>query len=228
MEMIDPAYAELLHEQGAKPYSQHVTSGPDNTLVWKVNALTDEAAAQLIQPLLRENLTAITLRQQQATLAITDRNIATLTHLGLMQVFYVTQTSTRLSLRFSSPTAFKQAAGYTFLPLPRLIFQNLAARYSAIVEDGAELDEMMVAEFESRATLSSYDIFTRKLQIGSTPMTGFMGRVDFSLHGPASLTSYLRMLARFGEFAGVGIKTAMGMGAMTIIPDREKRIQNES
>lgn len=32
---------------------------------------------------------------------------------------------------------------------------------------------------------------------------------------------YVRMLAKFGEFSGVGIKTGMGMGAMKYIRRNE-------
>jgi CRISPR-associated endoribonuclease Cas6 len=34
------------------------------------------------------------------------------------------------------------------------------------------------------------------------------------------MARYLRLLLSFGEFSGVGIKTAMGMGAMRIRRDK--------
>lgn len=41
------------------------------------------------------------------------------------------------------------------------------------------------------------------------------------IKGPETMARYVRMLAKFGEFSGVGIKTGMGMGAMKYIRRNE-------
>jgi CRISPR/Cas system endoribonuclease Cas6 (RAMP superfamily) len=42
------------------------------------------------------------------------------------------------------------------------------------------------------------------------------------LHGPDTLARYVRFLLRFGEYSGVGIKTAIGMGGIRIKEGRTK------
>lgn len=37
-----------------------------------------------------------------------------------------------------------------------------------------------------------------------------------SLHGTDTMVKYIRLLARFGEYSGVGIRTAIGMGGMRL------------
>ena len=43
---------------------------------------------------------------------------------------------------------------------------------------------------------------------------GFIGEITIHILGGETLARYVRMLCRFGEISGIGIKTGMGMGAM--------------
>ena len=43
-----------------------------------------------------------------------------------------------------------------------------------------------------------------------------MGELGIYISGTETMARYARLLFRFGEYAGVGIKTAMGMGALRI------------
>ena len=40
--------------------------------------------------------------------------------------------------------------------------------------------------------------------------------------GPQQFVNLMNLLVRIGEYSGVGIKTAMGMGAVEIIERKEK------
>lgn len=48
-----------------------------------------------------------------------------------------------------------------------------------------------------------------------------LGNICIHIKGPETMARYVRMLAKFGEFSGVGIKTGMGMGAMKYIRRNE-------
>ena len=37
------------------------------------------------------------------------------------------------------------------------------------------------------------------------------------IHGTDTMSRYARLLFRFGEYSGVGIKSSIGMGAMRIV-----------
>lgn len=44
----------------------------------------------------------------------------------------------------------------------------------------------------------------------------FIGEIGIRINGTDTMARYVKLLARFGEYSGVGIKTAMGMGAFRI------------
>ena len=51
MEQIDCNYAEILHQQGFNPYSQHIEQN-GNDIIWVVNTLNQEAYQNIVLPLL--------------------------------------------------------------------------------------------------------------------------------------------------------------------------------
>ena len=49
-----------------------------------------------------------------------------------------------------------------------------------------------------------------------------MGRITLKITGPQQFVNLMHLLIRIGEYAGIGIKTAMGMGAVEIIERKKK------
>ena len=51
---------------------------------------------------------------------------------------------------------------------------------------------------------------------------GFKGDITIRIGGPQQMSNMAWMLAKFGEYAGVGIKTGIGMGAIKVL-DSDRR-----
>ena len=66
-----------------------------------------------------------------------------------------------------------------------------------------------------------YRLQTVPFPLEKVQITGFTGSICIHIRGPETMARYLRMLFKFGEFAGVGIKTGMGMGAMKYVRRNE-------
>ncbi len=122
----------------------------------------------------------------------------------------------RLGLQFLSPTTFRKGKRNFPFPLPRLVFLTLAEKWNAFspVHLGADLHEVIDGAVE----LARYELRTRVLRFPHGPETGFVGRCEYRLlldrttaEGD-TIGRLLHLLADFAFFAGVGAKTAMGMG----------------
>ena len=50
---------------------------------------------------------------------------------------------------------------------------------------------------------------------------GFQGEVTIKINGPQQMVNMAWMLAEFGTYSGVGIKTSLGMGGMMILEKNE-------
>ena len=215
MEKIDPVYAEYLHMTGAHPYSQNIQV-KDNLIYWNVNALSDEAEQHLIQPLLNNDDPSFFLSHRQETLKIIDKTIKKCSYDELVHKYYFGNNSRNLTLQFLTPAGFKQSGRYCIFPTGRLIFQSLMQRYDAGAEDSSIFSEELVEEFEQYTEITDYKLRSVRFSMEGVKIPSFVGECTIRIRGPQQMVNVAHMLAHYGEFSGVGIKTGLGMGALSV------------
>jgi len=117
----------------------------------------------------------------------------------------------KVVLEFITPTSFKVGGVQSLFPDPKLVFSSLLRRWNAFSE--TKLPEEYIKSFAS-IKVSSYDLHTELVHFSRYKMIGFKGRTEFEL--PKDLGEpfqrVVNALADFAPYAGVGVKTAMGMG----------------
>lgn len=220
METVSSDYAAGLHRAAVNPYSQHavaVGEGVATPLLWQVCALTDDAYDNLVVPVSRRGFSAFHIRQVGATATVAERTLERVGYAELTALAYAPAEASRFRVHFVTPTAFKQAGEYVFWPEPRLVFQSLALKFGAVV-DQEEPETGLVDEFAKSVRVTSYRVASQQFGVGQARVPGFTGAVTFSVRGAETFKSYIAALLRFGEFSGCGIKSSMGMGAMRVQP----------
>lgn len=129
-------------------------------------------------------------------------------------------------VRFATPTAFKSKGRYTIMPDVRLIFQNLLMHYNQAYAGDSEIDSETLEYLTERVSITSYNLRSRyfpRTMDRSDKIPAFAGTVTLRAHGPQSLQGLVAMLLTFGEAAGVGVKTSMGMGGMQLLKEASTR-----
>lgn len=217
MENIDGAYAERLHASTFNPYSQYVTIDDDAEVVWVINALNNEAAERIAEPL--SKMRAVSLRSVDQSFAV-ERTVEESTPLDDLLKRIKDDCESRHCIRFVTPTAFKVRGEYTIMPSAKLVFQNLLMHYNQVYAGSNEIDEDTIAYMDSHTRVSSYNLRTQYFSrvVGGKKIPAFVGSVTLNVAGSQPMRGLASMLLGFGEYAGVGIKTSMGMGGL-----REKR-----
>ncbi len=212
LERVDAQYAGLLHQLPFNPYSQYCILANDGSIVWKVTALSDEAAQFLIEPL--RSLEEVHLRAVGTSFSVSSTTLESLDIKCLLDSIYEDGPS-KVKLQFLTPTAFKSRGSYVIMPTPRLIFQNLLMHYSQVYEGSKEIDADTVDFIEQNVHVCSYNLQSRYFEHVAPhgkKIPAFIGAMTLSIGGPQSMTGLARMLLKFGTYAGMGIKTSMGMG----------------
>lgn len=117
----------------------------------------------------------------------------------------------KLTLQFSTPTSFKTGTVQSLFPDPRLVFSSLLRRWNAFSE--TKLPEEYMKNFAC-IRVSNYDLHTELIHFSTYKMIGFKGRVEYELPEDSSepFRRTANALANFALYAGVGVKTTMGMG----------------
>ena len=117
-----------------------------------------------------------------------------------------------LTLKFLSPTSFKLNAGQGIqpFPLPESVFGSLYRRWNAFAPE-----ELRFSKMQWAGLVSDYELKTRKIRMENSVETGAVGWVQYRFPDPEQ-ARIATILAHFAFFAGVGRKTAMGMGQVVL------------
>lgn len=213
---LENEFVEELHQPILKPYTVSAKMGYGN--VDFIVTLNNERAIQAISPmLLNDSLSAITLiSSKQQVFHILEKQCETLTQKDLGEIFYrAKKKGDTYLLKFETPTSFKSKSEYIFQPDLRLIFQSLMKNYSYFFENTQSVNTDLLDELCKNTKIVSYDLKSHYYMIHQTRIPGFMGEIKIKCFGNETLKNYLAMLCSLAEYVGIGIKTSMGMGAVS-------------
>ena len=223
LEQVDDFYAQQLHASTQNPYSQYCFLSEEGELVWRISALTDEAAERLITP--ASKIESFSLKKRGETFTIARKTIDSI---GVDRLLAILQGDADASfrLRFATPTAFKSKGRYVIMPDVRLVFQNLLMRYNQVYAGDCEIDSETVDYIAENVRITSYNLRSKyfpRTMAKADKIPAFVGTVMLHVAGPQSLKGLVSMLLTFGEASGIGIKTSMGMGGMQLIRESSTR-----
>lgn len=215
-ENIDSNFADLMHTQNIHPYSQYLMKEGE-AYSWVVNTLNEESYNHIILPLLDENFKEFIVKKGNVDVRIKSKEIRQVFEDELMDRFYNQEADRNIGIRIKTPMSFKQNGIYNIVPDARLIFQSLMNKYSAAHEHMSMIDFDTLDQITQNAMIVRYNLRSKGFALEGTKIPGFMGELNFKFRGGDTLARYARLLIEFAEFSGIGIKTAMGMGAVGII-----------
>jgi len=223
MEQTDSSFAEKMHVTGLHPYSQYLQF-QGNQVIWTVNALNREAKEHLISKLEADDFQSVFIRDHQETFSIAEKQIRSVSYEELVRKYYLGQCSHILKIAFVTPTSFKSSGRYQLFPSAKLIFQSLMMKYDQASGDSTIYSEEMLNEFERYSEIVGYRLKSTSFSMEGVRIPSFLGTVTIRIHGPQQLANVAWMLAAYGEYSGIGIKTGAGMGGLKII---EKQMGKE-
>lgn len=212
LERAPEAFGERVHEMAISPVS-HYLDCQDGRLSWYVTLLGGEAEDSLGS--LVEHLSSLHLDKDRLTFEVrlgdTDR-IADADGLFLRAA----AGTDRHRLQFRTPAAFKSRGHYQILPTTRLILQNLIQKWNGCFpdcpiedEDGQGMEAMAVSLLCRRFQLRDRTYFLK-----GNAIPGFVGEMTLDNRLSGFHRELAGALLTFAGYAGVGIKTSLGMGGV--------------
>lgn len=211
MENIDEEYAGYLHQSGLNPYSQCLLK-EEGKIIWKICTVTDEAYERLIMPI--SKISQFTLKNKKSSVNIVKKEIQIKEEAILLKEFYEVPGKKFIDIIFRTPTAFKKNGKYIFYPDIHLLYQSLMNKYSASLQTMEMMDEDTLLQLEQNSEIIRYRLQSIPFPMEGINIPGFTGSIRIRFRGTDTMMRYIRLLLRFGEYSGVGIKTAIGMGAI--------------
>lgn len=224
LEMVDPPLATATHDAPVKPLTlSPLFRGPDETPVAGAVAVGERVWARLgvldgalLPPLLLALATdrplALDGRQWriEAVAPVVPPGASLPAPTTYADLAAAATPAAELTLRFASPTVFRNK-GYDLLqPEPRLVFGSLLRRWRAFAPPGLlDLDdERLIAA----VALADARLAVQAVDLGRRRQAGFVGWARFRVDGDAACRTAVAALAAYAAYAGTGARTALGMG----------------
>ena len=224
MGVIKPEYAEELHSQQRHPYSHHIYY-KENKIYWTISTFTREAYKNIIMPFLDIDIKEFYSEYHNISFKIIDRNIKTIEYQELLEQEYFKDKGRSIEIDFLTPTSFKSNGRYMNYPTIRWIFQSLMNKYDANGRNEQMMDEETLELIEKQVSITQYNLRSTQFHLEGTKIPAFLGTIRIYVRSNQSVVNLIHYLLKFGEYSGVGIKSAIGMGAIRArnIERREKR-----
>ena len=132
------------------------------------------------------------------------------------ELFSSPQGSSRHRLEFRTPACFKSRKEYRILPTTRLVLQSLIQQWNVCFPD------CLIEDENGEGTEAMADgLLCRHLQLHDEPyvikkgeVTGFVGSIVLDNRLDGFHRQLADALLEFSSFAGIGIKTSLGMGGV--------------
>lgn len=220
-EQLDSSYVEMLHEQGMKPYSQSILKEKDS-IVWSVRTLSGDAYDKIMTVLTDDQFKKFTLKHDNAEIMIQKKEIVKTDVDDLFQKFYSEDSLRNFTIEFRSPTSFKKDGRYHFYPEIYNIYQSLMSRFDLVSSGRGMFSQDTLEQLTANTEITWYNLKSVRYSLESVSIPAFVGRIYIHINGPQTMVNFARMLFEFGNYSGVGIKTALGMGCLHIEERRKK------
>ena len=126
--------------------------------------------------------------------------------------------ASRTRLWFRTPCAFKQAGRYAIYPQEFLLLQSLVLHWNTAFPDCQLSDPDALDAILRGLRILDYNLHTVSYPIKNTRIPGFVGSAVVEARLALPLLELWNALLSFAPYGGIGIKTALGMGGVSVEP----------
>lgn len=208
LERASPEFGSQVHSGAVTPVSQYVAGDR-----WQVSVFGEDAISAL-EPALA-GMDSIFLNRLGKRIGLARGDI---TGVDSVEELLCAPWVDRGNMRLLTPTAFKSGGAYQLLPTQRLVLQSLILKWNGcfgsvcpIEDEGGGVDALAEGLHYRSVHLDS-----ENYPMKHTKIPGAVGSIGLDDRLEGANRQLLNALLAFGTFSGLGIKTALGMGGMTI------------
>lgn len=223
IELLPEPYPALLHEEGQRQLSQWLSVTGPNAFIWHI-CVTDDGLSEAIADVF-QNKKTLQCKHLQCEFEVTDHVRKHTSMSDFMKEIYLAPEASRgVSIVFHTVTTHKSFGRYATFPSAELIAQSIRDRFCLLVPDFPLRDDEVMQQILENVYISRYKLQSATYGLEGHYVTGYIGRLEIHFKGPDPLRRLAETLFRFGNWSGIGIKTALGMGGCAVenLPQKEK------
>ena len=219
MERIDHDYATYLHKQNLRPYSQYIFfSKKQHCLIWRISTLNQQAHDEIILPLLNLPYSVFLRHKQINITTISKEIIYENTYEKLAKKYFSSSNNPEeikiIDFNFITSTAFKSQGKYIIFPEIHFLLSSLLNRWNYLSNTDFLNDKTVLANLQRHLYVADYKLNMRPFSLEGVRVPAFIGLYSLGIAKNDMAQKIALLLAEFAHLSGIGIKTAIGMGAV--------------
>jgi len=213
MENISSEFAEKMHLSNLRPYSQSLIKTREGKWIWKVNTLNDYAYDNIILKL--KEIESIYLKYKDMTINVESNEIITTNFDELFEKNYFENANSRyIDIEFLTPVSFRSSEKYVNIPKISLLMSSLINKYDFSSDTTSIYNEDLIAEMLKNIEILRYNLRSIVFCLEGVEIPSFIGKMTLKINGSRNIANLCNMLFEFGQYSGIGIKCALGMGTL--------------
>ncbi len=219
LEKAPSSVAEKLHEEGLAPMSQFLQITSEE-VIWHINLFSPYLLEHLA-PILESEI-EFALRNKRITLVVKSVEKSSIP--SVEEFFKIaTDHAGKHPVQVCTPTAFKSRGNYISLPTSHLVLQNLIKKWNVCYPKAViELeDEESLQALAQGLWIHQFQIQSQSYLLKGKNISGFVGELTFTNHLKGMQRQVVDVLLLFAPYAGIGIKTTLGMGGLVLVEKRK-------
>ena len=119
-----------------------------------------------------------------------------------------------LSFDFLTSCSFKSEGQYVIFPQPNFLLGSLVKRWNAFA-DKEKLDAQgIVQDLAQEVYVADYKLRLQPFSVDGARIPAFRGNYTLGMKNNLMCNRIIAMLGEYANYCGIGIKTALGMGAV--------------
>lgn len=208
-------FGDILHDETVRPISQWVQAKSADTFIWHISS-TDDGISELLWEKLQPG-TELYAKHLSCAWTVMDAQRKNVPVPEYMKDIYLAETAPRgVSICFQTVTTHKSAGRYAAFPSVELIAGSLRNRICAVIPDLPFMDDDVMQQICDNTYINRYELRSAAYCLEGHYVPGYLGRLELHFKGPDPLRRLSRTLFEFANYTGIGIKTALGMGACNV------------
>lgn len=216
LKYVSADFADAMHEQSFTPMSQYVELLNDTDILWHISLFGEEAVNEFSPRL--DSLSDIRLETKEILLHTEDKiEESVITFDEIISEAAKIDDMVWQSIKLVSPTTFKSAGQYVLFPSSDLIIKSLVSKWNYACEDYSLNDDDMLDMLLSGVKISGYRLSSTSFRMKGQNISSFVGSIKLNARMSAPIMQIYKSLLIFGEYSGIGIKTALGMGGLELL-----------
>ena len=216
---LDTNYASKLHSLNLNPYSQYsYFDKKNNVYIWKISTLNEEAKEKIIDRMFDDNVNSFALTYHNLKIDIISKEIVDVhSYKDITDRYFLSSDTVRTAdIKFLTPTTYKVHGHYTIFPYLSNMFISLYDKWNYYSKNLSLQDDKLLENIVKNVKMVRYNLKSTQFCMEGVKLDSFIGSIKLHCIGDDMLVNIYNMLLDFANYSGVGAKTSLSMGGVSI------------